>query len=89
MSVKYTKVTDQFKLGDKGAYNGWADGKEALMKDKRLLINISGLVFSERGYRILNNGKISTVAELLELGIGMSGPIAEEIRRKIYECFSS
>lgn len=89
MSVKYTKVTDQFKLGDKGAYNAWADGKEVLMKDKRLLTNISELGFSEQVYRILNNGKISTVAELLELGIGISGSIAEEIRRKIYECFSS
>lgn len=43
--------------------------------------------FSDFVYQLLSKFGIATSGDLLELGIGIEGKIAVEIRKKLYELF--
>ena len=50
-------------------------------------VPISEMGFSDFVYQLLSKFDIATSGDLLELGIGIEGGIAVEIRKKLYELF--
>lgn len=86
-AVTYEKVLDDFKLGSKGENGGCLNDKADLSpKAGKFLTPLADLGFSSLTYAILN-GHIKNAGELLELGVGVDGPLADEIAQKIYEHF--
>jgi len=87
-AVRYIKISDTFKIGSKGecgSHLGSAD--DFRKKVSRYCKPITELGFSDNVSRILKSGGITCAGELLELaGIGL-GEVAQEIRRKLWECF--
>ena len=82
-AVTYEKVLDEFKLLGKGEYGGGYNCKEDLIpKEGKYLTSLLEMGFSEKTYSLLKNS-IKNAGELLELGIGIDGPIANEIQEKI------
>lgn len=88
-AITYEKVMDTFKLGAKGESGNYLNKRENLQPQSgKYLIPLKEMGFSEKVYRILD-GHINFAGELLELGIGIEGEIADEIHKKIYECFKN
>ena len=86
-AVTYEKVTDTFKLGSKGEFGGYLNAKEDLLpKSGKYWIPLEELGFSDATYQILRP-HIKYAGELLELGIGIEGPLADEIQKCVFECF--
>ena len=83
------KVLDEFKIGCKGdGYNPRLNSKNDFLVDAlSYKVPIEKMLFSDSVYRLLKKGGIETSGDLLELGIGVDGPIATEIRQKLYEFF--
>ncbi len=86
---EYVKVLDEFKIGSKGdGYNPRLNSKEDFLDNApSYKVPIEKMGFSDFVYRLLKNGGIATSGDLLELGIGVDGPIATGIRQKLYEFF--
>jgi hypothetical protein len=86
-SEMYEKVLDEFKLLGKGEYGGGCNDREDFIpKEGKYLTAISEMGFSQRTFSLLKNS-IKNAGELLELGIGIEGPIADEIQDKICSHF--
>lgn len=86
-AVTYEKMANTFKLGSKGEVGEHLDGKDDLLpKSGKYWIPLEELGFSTTTYQILR-GHIKYAGELLELGIGVEGPLADEIQMRIFECF--
>ena len=86
-AVTYEKVAATFKLGSKGEVGGYLNSKDDLLpKTGKYWTPLEELVFSETTYQILR-GYIKYAGELLELGIGIEGPLADEIQARIFGCF--
>lgn len=84
---EYVKVMDDFTLKSKGEVGKILNTKADFIKDMpKYATPIGQMGFSKKVLPILI-GNISTAGELLELGIGTSGTIADEIRQKLYEHF--
>ena len=86
-AVTYEKVMDCFKLGAKGEVGAYLNTKEDLIPTTgKYTIPLEDLEFSEGVQRLLK-GYIKNAGDLLELGIGFEGPLADEIQKKICELF--
>lgn len=88
-AFEYVKVLDEFKIGSNGdGYNPNLNSKtDFLVNAEQYRTPVETLGFSSDTYRILQIGGIKNAGELLELGIGISGKIADEIRQKIVQVF--
>lgn len=86
---EFVKVLDEFKIGSKGdGYNPRLNSKnDFVVNVPSYKVPIERMGFSDSVYRLLKCGGIATSGDLLELGIGVDGPIATEIRQKLYEFF--
>ncbi len=85
---KYRKISDDFILGEAGEFGRVLNKKEDFYKNMpKYLTPVKQMGFSPTVMQLLNNTNIATAGELLELGLGASGPIADEIRQKKYELF--
>lgn len=88
-AMTYEKVMDEFRLGSKGEYGAYLNSKDDLIPTKGLYTTpLSGMGFSDSTYKILSKA-IKNAGELLELGIGLEGPLADEIQNRVYECFKN
>lgn len=88
-AFEYVKVLDEFKIASKGdGYNPLLNTKDDFLVDADLYkISIEEMGFSDDTYRILQIGNIKNAGDLLELGIGVSGKLADEIRQKLLQIF--
>lgn len=87
-AIKYKKIADEFRIGSKGESGCHLSSKaDFIQKESHHLQSIGELGFSDRVYRLLKNGGIIYAGELLELGLGITGEIAEEIQQKLYQYF--
>ena len=79
-AVKFTKVSDRFVLS-------YYDGDDKTMFTKSELYNtkIETLGFSDSTLKMLLNGNINKLGQLLEIGMYSAGPLVEEIYAKIYK----
>ena len=86
---EFVKVLDEFTIGSKGdGYNPILNSKnDFLVNAPSYKVSIENMNFSESVSRLLKKGGIETSGDLLELGIKVDGPIATEIRQKLYEHF--
>ena len=85
---KYIKISDDFKLREPGDIGGILNKKEDFYENMpKYFTPVERMGFSHAILQILRNNKISTAGELLELGLGASGQIADEVRQKNYELF--
>ena len=85
-AMTYEKVLDDFKLGSKGQVFGCNNKDDIKPKKGKYFTPLSKMGFTDTTYNILKN-HIDNAGDLLELGIGINGPLANEIENKIYECF--
>ncbi len=86
-AMTYEKVADTFRLGSQGESGGYLDSKNDLFPQAgKYCTPIEDLGFSDATYKILRK-YINRAGELLELGIGVEGPLADEIFEKVYQCF--
>ena len=84
---EYVRVMDNFSLGSKGFVGKILNTKADFIKGApKYATPIEKMDFSERVMKLLR-GHISTAGDLLELGLGTSGAISDEIRKKLYEHF--
>lgn len=86
-AVEYVKVSDEFKIASKGdRFNSILNTKNDFLIDAASYkIPISKMGFSDLVYQLLSRFSITTSGDLIELGIGVEGEIAVEIRKKLYE----
>lgn len=82
---EYVRVMDEFILKSKGEFGEILNTKADFIKGApKYATPIEKMDFSERVMKLLR-GHISTAGDLLELGLGTSGAISDEIRQKLYE----
>lgn len=85
---KYIKISDDFILREPGEVGKILNTKEDFYKNMpKYFTPVKRMGFSPAVLHMLKNSKISTAGELLALGLGVSGPIADEVRQKNYELF--
>ena len=84
----YEKVLKNFKLGHKGEFSEKLNHKEDLFPVSGIYLTpIDEMGFSQNTYSLLANAGLHCAGELLELGVGCEGPLAEEIQKKVCEHF--
>lgn len=88
-AFEYIKVMDEFKIGSIGdGFNPKLNSKnDFLTNAEAYKIPIETMGFSNETYKILQIGGIKNAGDLLELGIGTNGKIADEIRQKLLQLF--
>lgn len=88
-AFEYVKVKDEFKIGSIGdAFNPELNSKNDFLNNAEAYkIPIETMGFSNETYKILQIGSIKNAGDLLELGIGTNGKIADEIRQKLLQFF--
>lgn len=88
-AVEYVKVLDEFKIASAGdCFSQILNNKnDFLINADSYKVPISEMGFSDFVYQLLSKFGITTSGDLLELGIGIEGEIAVEIRKKLYELF--
>ena len=86
-AVTYEKVMDDFRLAGKGEYGACLNRKEDLKPQKgKYNTPLEEMGFSEDTYQLLRR-YVNFAGDLLEFGVGVRGPLAEEIQERVYECF--
>lgn len=88
-AFEFVKVMDEFKIGSIGdGYNSLLNSKDDFLVGADLYkVPIEKMEFTESTYRLLQSGGIKNAGDLLELGIGIDGHIADEIRQNILKVF--
>lgn len=87
---KYIKISDNFMLGEAGEFGRILNKKEDFYKNMpKYRTHVERMGFSHTVLQMLKNNKVSAAGQLLELGFGASGAIANEIRCKLYEFFKA
>lgn len=88
-AVCYKKVQDYFILGAKDEYSHlFLTNEDISKRDKRYLLPISKLGFSEQTSRSLRLGNVKVVADLLELGYENNSNFADEVNEKLFRLFN-
>lgn len=88
-AYSYEKVLDRFALANNGETGNFFNTKEDLQyKGGKFLTSIDDMGFSSLALHVLKNGKVKNAGELLELGLGFKGDLADEISEKVIKFFS-
>jgi hypothetical protein len=87
-AITYSKVADTFRLGSKGEIGDCLNNKKDFIKNNSSYAKPPAEPgFSDRVFRLLKKLRISCAGDLLELGIETTGETADEIHKKLFECF--
>lgn len=87
-AFKYERISDSFKLGNKGEYGAILDSVDMFINsDKRFITPIENLRFSNKVLTMLKNVGVKHFWELLPIGAEANGAIFNEIIYKMYEYF--
>ena len=86
-AVEYVKVLDEFKIASQGdGFNSLLNTKNDFLADApSYKVPIEEMGFSDFIYQLLSKFGITSSGDLLELGIGIEGKIADEIRKVLYK----